>query len=582
MQMDTRRLILTGVFAFSLAMLWNNWSLKHAPAKVAATTATQSDASGIPQPVATPDGKAPAMAAGASASDAAVLNYSAAPKAIIQTDNMIATVSAQGGDIIHLELTKHKATNKKATGLDAVIQKIFHPDVAKQEAEQGADKNYVLFQESGEHTYVADSGVFGGYLPNPNRPVYELVPGDYKLKDGQDKLEVRMKAPAVNGVTVTKVLTFHRNSYVIDVRHEIDNASGTQVKTTAYFEFRRDGKPVEHSSGMFGGVSTFTGPAVFTQEGKFQKIQFEDIAKDKAKYVKDAKDGWVAMVQHYFVAGYLPKGDTPREFFTRKISDNFFGAGVTLPVVVEPGKSASVEMPLYAGPQEQDKIKELAPGFDRVVDYGWVTIFAEPVFWLLSKIHSLVNNWGWSIILVTVVIKLLFFPLSAASYRSMAKMKTLMPRMKQIQERFANDKMRQNQEMMELYKREKVNPMGGCFPMLIQIPVFFALYWVLLGVVEMRQAPWLGWILDLSVKDPYYILPLIMGATMLIQTRLNPSSPDPVQAKVMMAMPIVFTAMFLFFPSGLVLYYVVNNTLSIAQQWYITRMIQAGGKAANS
>ncbi|MEN9489886.1 MAG: hypothetical protein RJA63_335 [Pseudomonadota bacterium] len=554
MQMDTRRVILLVVFAVSMMMLWNNWAIHNAPKKAAAlaTQSASAEATGIPQPMASsPESTANAVAP----AEIKAANYDAAAKAIVKTDNLIAVVSAQGGDIIRVELTKHKATGDLS-------------------------KNYQLLQDAGDHIYVANSGLIGEGLPN-HKTVYALQPGEYSLKDGEDKLELRMAAPVVNGVAVTKVLTFHRDSYLVDVRHEINNATDNPIKTTAYFQIARDDKPVEHSTGIFGGVTTFTGPAVYTEAGKFQKVEFSEIAEGKGKYVKEAKDGWIAMVQHYFVSAYLPKGDSPREFYARKISDGFFGFGVKMPVSVEAGKSASIEVPLYAGPQEQSKLKALAPGFDLVVDYGWVTIIAVPVFWLLSTIHTFVGNWGWAIILVTLVIKLAFFPLSAASYRSMAKMKTLMPRMKQIQERNANDKMKQNQEMMELYKREKVNPMGGCLPMVIQIPVFIALYWVLLGVVEMRQAPWLGWITDLSVKDPYYILPLIMGASMLIQTKLNPSSPDPVQAKVMMAMPVVFTAMFLFFPSGLVLYWVVNNVLSIAQQWYITRMIEAGGKAAN-
>jgi YidC/Oxa1 family membrane protein insertase len=286
------------------------------------------------------------------------------------------------------------------------------------------------------------------------------------------------------------------------------------------------------------------------------------------------------MVQHYFVSAYLPKGNTERVFFTRKISDNFYSAGVKLPIAVPAGQKATLDVPLYVGPQEQKKLKELAPGFDLVVDYGWVTMIAVPLFWLLSFIHSVVGNWGWAIILLTITIKAVFFPLSAASYRSMAKMKTLMPKMKAIQERYASDKMKMNQEMMQLYKTEKVNPMGGCLPILIQIPVFMALYWTLLGAVEMRQAPWIGWIHDLSAMDPYYILPVIMATSMFIQSRLNPTPPDPVQAKVMMAMPLIFGVMFLWMPSGLVLYWVVNNTLSILQQWYITRSIQGGTPGA--
>jgi len=285
----------------------------------------------------------------------------------------------------------------------------------------------------------------------------------------------------------------------------------------------------------------------------------------------------VAMIQQYFVTAFLPK-EGRREFFTQDVGNGLYSAGVKLPLAsIAAGGKSLVSVPLYAGPQEQDTLKKLAPGFDLVVDYGWLTVIAAPLFWLLSFLHSLVRNWGWAIILMTVLIKLAFFPLSAASYRSMAKMKTLMPRMKLIQQQHAEDRMKMNQEMMELYKKEKVNPMGGCWPILIQMPVFIALYWVLLGAVEMRQAPWLGWIVDLSAKDPYFILPFIMGITSLVQVKLNPAPADPVQAKVMLVMPVVFTVMMAWFPAGLVVYWVVNNLLSIGQQWYITRMMNAGG-----
>ena len=553
--MEAKRVVILILFIFSLGMLWGNW-ISYKDAKDAASVQTTqsmsaADSGVLSQQVSV---KNEVLASAAPVSTKPV-GYESVPKAIVKTDTMTAVVSAQGGDIIRIELPKHKLSDK-------------------------SDSNFVLLQDSGEHLYVANSGLIGEGLPN-HKTMYELASSEYAMKEGEDKLELRMKAPAVNGVSVTKVLTFHRGSYLVDMRHEITNGGTAELKATAYFQIARDGKPVEHSAGFLGGVSTFTGPAIYTEEAKFQKVKFEDIEKNEAKFVKQAKDGWVAMVQHYFVSAFLPKAGVQREFFTHKIGNDFYGAGVKLPVSVPAGKVSSVEVPFYAGPQEQNNLKQIAPGFDLVVDYGWVTIIAVPLFWLLSTIYGFVGNWGWAIILVTILIKLAFFPLSAASYKSMAKMKTLMPRMKQIQERYANDKMKQNQEMMELYKREKVNPMGGCLPMLIQIPVFIALYWVLLGVVEMRQAPWLGWITDLSVKDPYYILPLIMGASMLIQTKLNPSSPDPMQAKVMMAMPVIFTVMFLFFPSGLVLYWVVNNILSIVQQWYITRMIEAGGKAAN-
>lgn len=556
MQMDFKRLILMAVFAFSVIMLWERWQLHNAPQQApVASQSAAAEGGALPAPMAS-GAAATASPAGAvpGSEQAASSAYASAGKAVVTTDTMIATVSAQGGDIVHVELTQHKQSEDHS-------------------------KNFVVLQDQGEHFYVANSGLIGDGLPN-HKTLFTLQPGDYSLKDGQDSVQVRLDAPAVNGVTVTKVLTFHRASYLIDVAYEINNASAAPLNTTAYFQLVRDSKPVEHTTGFFGGVHSFTGPAVYTEEGKFQKIDFKKIDKDEAKYVKSAKDGWVAMVQHYFVSAYLPKGDAAREFFTHKISGDIYGAGVKLPVAVAAGQKATVDVPLYVGPQEQNKLKAIAPGFNLVVDYGWVTIIAVPLFWVLSHIHALVGNWGWAIIIVTILIKAAFFPLSAASYRSMAKMKNLMPKMKALQERYKDDKMKLNQAMMELYKTEKVNPMGGCLPILVQMPVFISLYWVLLGVVEMRQAPWMFWITDLSVKDPYFILPVIMGATMLIQTKLNPTPPDPVQAKVMLLMPIMFTFMFLWFPAGLVLYWVLNNTLSIAQQWYITKQIENGGAKA--
>ncbi|MBS1208480.1 MAG: rane protein insertase YidC [Proteobacteria bacterium] len=581
MQMDFKRILLMVVFAFSVIMLWEKWTAYNAPKQVpvAAQSATTSNPGGaVPAPMSS-SASATASAGVApvpGVTDGKVSPYSDVPRAVVKTDTMIATVSAQGGDIIRVELTQHKISNDQRSW-PTLLKSIFSSD----KADENQAKNFVVLQDQGDHFYVANSGFTSDGLPN-HKTLFDLKGGEYSLKDGEDSLQLRLQAPVVNGVAVTKVLTFHRDSYVIDIAYEVNNAGTAALNTTAYFQLARDDKPTEHSAGMFGGVSSFTGPAVYTDAGKFQKIEFKKIASNEAKYVSTAKDGWIAMVQHFFVSAYLPKVGEQHEFFTHKISEGIFGAGVKLPVAVAAGQKATLDVPLYVGPQEQNKLKALAPGFNLVVDYGWVTIIAVPLFWLLSTIHGFVGNWGWAIILVTLLIKAAFFPLSAASYKSMAKMKTLMPRMKQLQDRYKDDKMKLNQAMMELYKTEKVNPMGGCLPILIQMPVFIALYWVLLGVVEMRQAPWMFWITDLSVKDPYFILPLIMGATMLIQTRLNPTPADPVQAKVMLLMPVMFTFMFLWFPSGLVLYWVLNNALSIAQQWYINRMIERGGaKPAN-
>ncbi len=327
-------------------------------------------------------------------------------------------------------------------------------------------------------------------------------------------------------------------------------------------------------------MSTYTGAAVYTEQDNFVKVGFGDIDKGKTPYSKSTDNGWIGMVQHYFVTALLPLEKQPREFYSRKLADDFYAVGVILPTpAIAPGATGKVSLPLYAGPQEQDKLKSIAPGLDLVVDYGWLTLIAAPLFWVLQYFHAWLNNWGLAIILLTVVIKLIFFPLSAASYRSMAKMKLVSPRLMKLREQYGDDRVKMNQAMMDLYKTEKINPLGGCLPIVVQIPVFIALYWVLLAAVELRHAPFYGWITDLASPDPWYVLPALMMGSMIIQTKLNPTPPDPVQAKVMMIMPFAFGVMFFFFPSGLVLYWFVNNILSILQQWQITRMM-GDGKAA--
>ncbi|MBL8437341.1 MAG: membrane protein insertase YidC [Zoogloeaceae bacterium] len=546
--MENRRLILFMVLAFSLFMLWDGW-LKHNQPPPPPAAEGQAAAPSASAPAPTPSGSLAAPTAPAAGAPGA----SAAPRLVVRTDTMVAEISAQGGDLVRLALAQHK------------------------DSEHG-DQNFVLFDDGAKHLYAAQSGLIGANLPT-HKTLFALPAGEQVLQPGQDSLTVRLQAPAENGVAVTKVFTFHRGSYLIDVTEEIANKGSAPVTAHAYFQLTRDGKPAEAVKAF--GVHTFTGPAIYTEADKYQKIKFEDIGDGKAKHAKEADNGWVAMVQHYFVSAWLPQEGVQREYYTRKVGDDLYSAGVIVPVAaVEPGQQVSASMRLYAGPQEQDKLVGIATGLDLVVDYGWLTVIAAPLFWVLQWFHKLTGNWGWAIILVTIAIKAVFFPLSAASYKSMAKMRTLGPRLQKLKERYGDDKMKMQQEMMEIYKREKVNPLGGCLPILVQIPVFIALYWVLLGSVEMRHAPWLGWIQDLSVKDPYYVLPIIMGVTMLIQTKLNPAPPDPIQAKVMLAMPIIFTVMFLWFPAGLVLYWVVNNSLSIAQQWQITRMIERGGKAS--
>ncbi|AJK48100.1 inner menbrane protein OxaA/YidC [Burkholderia plantarii] len=433
-----------------------------------------------------------------------------------------------------------------------------------------------LFDHTKDHTYLARTGVTGGNFPNHN-DVFTQVSGPSSLAAGQDTLKLSFESQEKGGVKVVKTYTFTRGSYVIGVDTKIDNVGTAPVTPTVYMEIVRDSTAVE--TPLFS--HTFLGPAVYTDQKHFQKITFSDIDKNKAEYVTSADNGWVAMVQHYFASAWIPQAGVKRDIYVEKIDPSLYRVGVKEPVkTIEPGQSADVSARLFAGPEEERVLEGIAPGLDLVKDYGWVTIIAKPLFWLLQKIHSYVGNWGWSIVLLTLLIKAVFFPLSAASYKSMARMKEITPRMQQLRERLKGDPQKMNAALMELYKTEKVNPFGGCLPVVIQIPVFISLYWVLLASVEMRGAPWILWIHDLSQRDPFFILPVLMAGSMFLQTRLNPTPPDPVQAKMMMFMPIAFSVMFFFFPAGLVLYYVVNNVLSIAQQYYITRAIGGKKKAA--
>ncbi len=543
--MDTQRLILFFVFSFSLLLLWEAWQKETRPPMPAAATS----------PGAVPAPSAPATTA--ARTGVAAVPAAAAPESKphqrlrLQTDTMVAEIDTLGGDLVYLELLRHK---------DTLDQK----------------KNFVLLGP--EHRYAAQSGLVGAGLPN-HKTLFAATQNEFILSPGQDRLEARLEATSPEGVKVAKIFTLHRSSYRIEIAEEITNRTAAPLATHAYFQLTRDAKSPAGDPHM---VQTYTGAAVYTAQDKFQKVAFSDIDKGKASYPKTPDNGWIAIVQHYFVAALLPQDKTPREIYMRKLADDLYAVGVIVPVgPVAPGATARVEVPLYAGPQDQDALKELAPGLDLVVDYGWLTVIAAPLFWVLKFFHGWLGNWGLAIILLTVVIKLIFFPLSAASYRSMAKMKLVTPRLTRLREQYGDDRVKMNQAMMDLYKTEKINPLGGCLPILVQIPVFISLYWVLLASVELRHAPFYLWIYDLSAEDPFYVLPTLMMLSMIIQTKMNPTPPDPVQAKVMMIMPFAFGVMFYFFPSGLVLYWFINNILSILQQWQITRMI-GGQKAAAS
>ncbi len=539
----------------SVFLLFESWQRDQRPAQTAAVE-TKSPTS--PNPDVTPSkmdsGVVPAPSAALTQKPVAP----AAPVAAIpdggqivkvETDLYRAEISTSGGDLISLELLKHGGTLDRK-------------------------KNFVLFARGKDHVYIAQSGLIGANLPN-HQSAYTVAATDYRLGDGATELEVRLEA--AGGVKAAKIYRFRRNSYVIDITHEFVNSGTAPLETFAYFQLVRDAKPPEGDSKM---VPTYTGVAVYTEKEKFQKVDFGDIEKGKVPYPKNGTDGWIGMLQHYFLGAWLPKAGSPREFYTREVQQGLFAAGTIVPAgVVASGATGAATMRLYAGPQEQEKLASLAPGLELAVDYGWLTVIAAPLFWVLQWIHGWTGNWGVAIIILTIMIKLLFYPLSQASYRSMARMRVVAPKMQRLKEQYGNDRQRMQQAMMELYKTEKINPLGGCLPVVVQIPVFIALYWALLGSVEMRQAPFALWITDLSSPDPWYILPILMGASMIIQTRLNPEPPDPVQAKIMKIMPIAFSIFFFFFPAGLVLYWLVNNILSIAQQWHINKSLEDAQKA---
>jgi len=539
--MDTQRLILLFIFSFSLLMLWTEWEKQSRPQPPAPAPQAQ----GVPAPAQPPpDAQAKPPAAAVPAADAAAKGETVR----VTTDLLVAEIDTLGGTLKRLELLRHKSS-------------------------KDSDANLVLLGR--EHQYEAQSGLAGEGGPN-HRTAWRAESGERALAAGSDTVEVRLSAAGRDGLEVQKVYTFRRNSYVIDVTLEVRNGGAAPASAYAYFQLTHDGKPETTANTVSStfGAQSFTGFGIYTDEQKYQKVHPSDLDQGEHDHVKRADNGWLAFVQHYFVSAWLPPKGAPRDYVTEKRPDGTYAARVMIPVNVAPGAVSRVVAPLYAGPQEQERLQAAAPGLDLVVDYGFLAIIAWPLFWLLGKYHALSGNWGVAIILLTVTIKLVFFPLSAASYRSMAKMKLVTPRLTKIREMYANDRQKMNQAMMELYKTEKINPLGGCFPILVQIPVFIALYWVLLAAIELRHAPFVLWIDDLSALDPYFVLPVLMAATMVLQTRMNPVPPDPVQAQVMKYMPYVFSIFFFFFPAGLVLYWLVNNILSIAQQWQIQRMFE--------
>jgi len=563
--MDTQRLILFVVFSFSALLLWEAWQKQHAPPPLpAATTASRpaTPADLPPSPAAT---TVPSALPGAPAGAAADKEPAAAGRTItITTDLYRAEIDTTGGTLSQIALLKHRDPADPA-------------------------KPYLALLKTPERTFVAQSGLLGEGMPN-HRTVYTPEPGPRDLAPGADRLELKLQAVAPNGDKVVQVLTFHRGTYVIDVAYEVTNAGSAPVSPYAYYQFTRDTKTQGTQNSM--APVSYAGPVIYNETDKFKKVDFGEIDKEaadpsrKLPYTKNTDNGWVGMVEHYFVAAWLTGDDRkmPREYYARKLDGGLYAAGMVVPMgTIAPGATAEVRVPLYVGPQEQDALAKLAKGLDLVVDYGIFTVIAAPLFWLLKWLHDLVHNWGWAIVLLTIIIKSLFYPLNHASARSMAKMKVIAPKLKSLQEQYANDKQQLQVKMMEMYRQEKINPLGGCLPILVQIPVFLALYWVLLNAVELRNAPWILWIKDLSAPDPYFVLPVIYAITAYLQVKLSPTPiSDPVQAKVMQIMPIAFSVMFVFFPSGLVLYWLVNNSLQIFQQWHMNRVLEKEAALAAS
>ena len=553
---DMRRTILWVVFSVSLVLLWDAWN-KHnghpsmfapAPVKAVATAGAAPGASAV-LPAGLP------VAAGSNAAGAPALPAVAAAvptateKLTISTDVLKATLDSKGGDLVRLELLKYS---------DASDPK----------------QRVVLFDQSAHRVYLAQTGLVtsqaGISLPN-HFTVMQAQPGERTLKDGVKDLSISFESPEVGGVKLLKTYTFHRGAYTIGVKHELRNASAAAVSPQLYLQLTRDGNPPPGESSFY---STFTGPAMYTELSKFHKIDFKDIEKGKAEHDKASDSGWVAMVQHYFASAWLSTTPSQRAFSTSKVSDNLYAISMVLPLgEVAPGASKTHEAVLFAGPQEEKQLEALAPGLDLVKDYGWLTILSKPLYWLLDQLHGILGNWGWAIVALVVLLKIAFYALNAHAYKSMAKMKAVNPKVMEMRERYKDKPQQMQQEMMRIYREEKVNPLGGCLPIFVQMPFFIALYWVLLSTVEMRNAPWIGWIHDLSTKDPFFILPLLMTASTMFQTWLNPTPPDPVQAKMMWIMPLMFSVMFFFFPAGLVLYWLTNNILGIAQQWFINKRL---------
>ena len=549
-QIRTILLIALCVVSF---LLWDTWQRDYGPKPSPPASADQQAPDAGPSDSASSSvdvPQAPQAVQGETTTAPSVQDRAAEPgngrKIRVTTDVLEVEIDTVGGTIAGVDLRSYPVSNDTP------------------------NEPFQLLDDSDpERYFIAQSGLTGPRSAPNHHAQYEFDVDGYELAYGMELIDVPMRWRSADGVEVVRTYRFTRDSYVVEIRVDVANRSDETWQGALYGQLQR-GEP-ESPGGLFR-TYTYTGGVLSGPEKPYEKVDFSDMASQDVD--RDVTGGWVAMIQHYFAAAWIPGSEDTNHYYSKSLPDGRFAIGVVSPVgVVSPGGSGEFSVALYVGPKIQERMQDVAPHLERTVDYGWLWLIAEPLFWLLSWIHGFVANWGWAIIILTFLIKLAFFQLSATSYKSMARMRKLQPRITTLRERYGTDKQRMNQAMMELYRQEKINPLGGCLPILVQIPVFIALYWVLLESVELRQASFIGWLDDLSLHDPYFVLPVAMGVTMLIQQRLNPTPPDPMQAKIMMALPFVFTFFFLFFPSGLVLYWFVNNMLSIIQQWVITKKI---------
>ena len=553
---DIKRTILWVIFGFSMVLLWDQWQVfngkkpmffpqKENVASPNAAIIKNNSNTEAEIPISKPD-------AGTNKIDLVnKVDNSASQKKdtyILKNKNLEITISSDGGTITKsrfLSQTDVKNNNEPISLLD----------------------------HSKQRTYMAQSGLIGaeGNVSFPNHKTAMILTKNKSSENTNEEQIIEFSTDLENGVKLIKTFTLAADQYYVDIKHTVINQTKETVSPKLYVQIIRDGNKPEGESSFY---STFTGPAIYTQEKKYEKIEFSEIENNKVSIQNKSNYGYVAMVQHYYASAWIFNDERQREIYTKKIDTNLYSVGMISDIkTLQPGEKIESETRFYTGPQEEKNLENLYPGLELVKDYGWLTILAKPLYWLLYKINANLDNWGWSIVALVVLLKIAFFWLNAQAYKSMAKMKAINPKIMEMRERLKDKPQQIQMEMMKIYKEEKVNPMGGCLPIMVQIPVFIALYWVLLSTVEMRNTPWIGWIKDLSTPDPYFILPLLMTLTSLLQTWLNPTPPDPIQAKMMWIMPLAFSVMFFFFPSGLVLYWLTNNILSISQQWLINKKL---------